>query len=698
MNQISFEYPAYFLALAVILSLLATAILYYQSRQFGDRPFGHKLILASLRTLAFFLLFVLLMNPVSRFFKNEVKKPELIVALDESLSMVAEDSSWISDYANLEEQFTSRLSEKYEIQKLSFGQSVRSENRLEFKDRASNYETLFDHIADAADYQQLKGIVALTDGIYNQGRNPVYHPLCNNVPIHTVFRGDSSQPKDLSVQRIYHQEMIFAGDRFGLELDIQASQCASENSSVKLQRWDGSQWLTLEEQKIEIQKAYFFETKTFVINADKPGIFKYRIQLTQIPGEKNLRNNIRDFYVEVIDSRKKVLLYALAPHPDLAAIKSAMEEHKNYEVKIVFSNENLNVDEKTQLVIFHNLPHATRDIQPVLTRLDALKISRAYILGTQTDISLFNQKQDILKISGNNLGSNESQALTDPRFNAFTMEEAYLNQINNFPPLNCPFGQYQLKPSAMVFLYQKIGKVDTEYPLLTFHEDQGVKTMILCGEGIWKWKLNNYIMQNRFDAFNALVSKSLQYSSVKEDRRRFKVIQSKKIYQESEQVIFNAEFFNESYELVNASDVVMKIKSGEGKEFDYNFSKKDRYYELNAGSLVEGDYVYSASTDWNGKKWTADGKFSVQAGNPELDHLVAQPGVLRNLSQISGGKAVQYSEWNILIEELLKDDSNKPVLYSTLEVKPLIDRKWMFVLIFLLLGLEWFLRRYWGSY
>ena len=36
-------------------------------------------------------------------------------------------------------------------------------------------------------------------------------------------------------------------------------------------------------------------------------------------------NNVKDVFVDIIDGRQKILLLANAPHPDLGAIKNAIE-------------------------------------------------------------------------------------------------------------------------------------------------------------------------------------------------------------------------------------------------------------------------------------------------------------------------------------------------------------------------------------
>ena len=59
--------------------------------------------------------------------------------------------------------------------------------------------------------------------------------------------------------------------------------------------------------------------------------------------------------------------------------------------------------------------------------------------------------------------------------------------------------------------------------------------------------------------------------------------------------------------------------------------------------------------------------------------------------------------WNItqtlaVAEKIKANETVKPVIYQTTPTNPLINLKWIFALLALLLAVEWFLRRYFGAY
>ena len=91
-----------------------------------------------------------------------------------------------------------------------------------------------------------------------------------------------------------------------------------------------------------------------------------------------------------------------------------------------------------------------------------------------------------------------------------------------------------VKGNYTAVLNQRIGKVNTESPLLFFTEDGGTKIGFLLGEGIWKWKLEEAKNENAYPLVAELISKTVQYLSVKDDKRKFKVYASKNTFEENE--------------------------------------------------------------------------------------------------------------------------------------------------------------------
>jgi hypothetical protein len=293
---------------------------------------------------------------------------------------------------------------------------------------------------------------------------------------------------------------------------------------------------------------------------------------------------------------------------------------------------------------------------------------------------------------------NESLPEYNANFNVFVLSDEVLESAKRYPPLSCPFGSYVVDPDAHMMSKQKIGKISTEYPMIVCSNKNGQKLSFILGEGLWKWRFNDFVNKQHFNAFYEIISKLIQFTGTKEDKRKFKVTQTKRIFDENEPVLFNAELYNDNYERINVPDVTMDISDQDGSKYTYLFSKKDNFYELNIPTLPSGEFQYHATTLWNGKEHKVTGHFSVRALDFETSNLTADWPLMRSLAEKSNGIAFRMNQFDQLTKQLLDDEQAKPIIYLNQEVKPLLENKWIFLLIFLFLAAEWFLRRLWGSY
>jgi hypothetical protein len=286
----------------------------------------------------------------------------------------------------------------------------------------------------------------------------------------------------------------------------------------------------------------------------------------------------------------------------------------------------------------------------------------------------------------------------NPNFNLFNTQDNLGQDLLAYPPLSAAFGEFTDSGNGQVLLYQRIRKIETQFPLLMLGNENGTKSGVLTAEGIWKWRLFDYLQNQSHEQFDVFFTKVIQYLSVKEDKRKFRVSASANILDENEPVFFDAELYNNSYELINEPDVRMEITDDQGNTYDYTFDKTDRAYRLNAATLPVGNYRFEASVTHNGEQLTYDGQFSVQPIQLELYETTADHGVLRLLSNRTGGRLVYPDQLEVLADSIRAEENIKPVIYQASRTRSAINLRWLFLPILLLLAVEWGLRRYFGSY
>jgi hypothetical protein len=696
--MLSFQYPTWYIIFCAILGAAYAAILYYKDTSFKEQNAWLTRGLAALRWLATTILATLLLSPILKTMTTDIKKPVVVLAQDvsESIGIAIRDTP---QYKANFEALANALGDKYEVRSYSFGENVREGASFQFKDKLTNASDLMKSVYDLYSNQNLGALVVATDGIYNEGSNPLYAAAKLNAPVYTIALGDTTPKKDLLIKKVFHNNIAYLGDKFNVQIDVAASNSTGSNTTLNVSKVDEAGNLSSSQSfPIVINKNDFFFTKEVTLDASQPGVQRFRMSVTAVNGESSTVNNVKDIFIEVLDARTKILLLASAPHPDIAALMEAVSTNKNYTITAATINELKSNVADFDFVVLHQTPSVTNGAEAILSALDNKKIPRLYIVGSQTDTRKLSSIQSLMSFNtdGKN-ATNDVQATLNPSFNLFTLDD-YFSKIPNFNPILAPFGDFKEIGGGQVLYYQKIGKVDTKYPLIMLGESNGVKTGIIAAEGLWKWRLFDFAQHQNHDITDALISKIIQYLSVKEDKRKFRAWTDKTVYRENDPVQFGAELYNNSYELINDSDVSMIITNGENKQFNYTFNKSGRSYALNSGILAVGNYSFKAFTNVGGQKLEAEGRFSVQPIQLELFETTADHSVLRALSSQFGG-AMVYPKDMVSIADSIKVKQNlKPILYTTNKTQTAMNLKWIFFILLTLLSLEWFARRYFGSY
>jgi hypothetical protein len=684
--------------ICVALGIGYSLMLYFRDRTFEDQPTWLRGIMAALRFLSVSVLSALLLSPLLRLTSEEVQEPLVVIAQDLSTSALQNMNNTDSTaYVTGMQEMIQSLKSKYQVYQIGFGENVVDSINWNFNQQVTDIDQAFAYISDNFSDQNLGAVVLATDGIFNRGRNPIYSGFQMKAPLYSIGLGDTTQRTDLLVKHVFHNKIAFLGDRFVIQVDLLAKNLEGRTTTLRLERIDGINRSTIEQIPIKITENQFFTTQEFIIDAEKPGVQRYRVRMAGMEDEITYSNNAKDIFIEVIDGRQKILVLGNSPHPDIAAIKSMLELNENYEVTTAILSEFVGNVNDFDVIVMHQIP-GTSGGKSMLSQINALKKPRLFILGSQSNLTQFNSAQGLLIIQGGNRSGNEVQAIVDPTFNLFKISETLSAQMGRFAPAVAPFGQYTQSPAGQVLAYQKIGNVETQYPLIMMGEDNQIKTGVVAAEGIWKWKLYDYLQNENHDGVQELISKTIQYLTIKDDKRRFRSSPSKNLFMDNEEIIFDAELYNNSYELINVPDVFLVVQNAEGNEFNYTFNRIGQTYQLNMGKFPDGSYRYTAYVDYDGQRRSVNGRFAVQPIQLESFETVADHVTLNRLSENQNGKLFYPNELDQVFSSIQNDEQIKPILYQKIRTRSIIHLKWIFALLLLMITAEWFLRRFFGGY
>ena len=316
-----------------------------------------------------------------------------------------------------------------------------------------------------------------------------------------------------------------------------------------------------------------------------------------------------------------------------------------------------------------------------------------YVAGAQADLPGLNYQEKLVKISGSQQEMQEVFAQPQTAFTNFTLTDSTTRKIAMFPPLLAPFGNYGTSATNGVLFKQKIGSVQTSYPLLAFGDDNGKRIGVLAAEGLWRWQLAEFETYGNHHAIEELFSQAVQYLTANTNSKRFRVYPAKNIFDEGENILINAELYNDALEPVNTPDVKIELKNTQGKSFNFLFSKTGATYQLNAGALPVGEYNYNAGTVLGNHQYNASGQLTIKPLNLELKQSAANHQLLRSIARQSGGQMLQPSQINRLADLIRKNENIKTLVYEDKHYSDIIDLKWVFVLILTLMSAEWFIRK-----
>ena len=648
--------------------------------------------LAVLRFLLVTQLTLLLFGPLIRQIKNSVEPPTIVFAVDNSQSIAEiEDSVSIAGFQDEIIALQKEITDKGYLTEIKTLKGTADGGKINFHESSSNLNEMLQGIQNEFESRNLSNVILFSDGLYNLGNNPAFHPF--NFQISTVGLGDTTQRPDLNLNAILYNKIAYQGNKFPIVVELLSYNLAGKTITVVLER----NKTVLEQKQIMINNQNQFDQVEFLVEAKESGVQRFVVRALPGEGEFITSNNSKEAFIEVIDGKQKILIVAPAPHPDIKAIKNALESNDNYEIVTYIQGINQYIEDKYDAVILHQVPDKKRTYQQILNKIKQEKIPAFIIYGSQSDLNQFNELNGSVRIQPINNQRDNVFPSFNPNFEKFLYEPENIEALNTYPPVKVPFANFIILPQTEIILYQKVGKVTTQKPLLLIQRSVDWSSAVLLGEGIWSWRLNEYANKQTHEAFDEMISKVVQFLTTKEDKRRFKVYPVKNEYLNSEVVTFETEVYNDIYEQTFGHKIDLKITDEQHNTdgFSYVTSEKNTRYRIS--DLENGIYTYLATSVINQKSEQASGTFTVKDLQIETTKLTADHNLLKNIAAQNGGKFYEKNQLAQLQEDLTEQElTNK--IYSSEKYLAIINMKWGFFILIFFISAEWFLRKFHGSY
>jgi len=699
MRDLVLDAPMLQVALALTLVVAAAALLYRIDRGNRHLPAPLRAALGVVRAATLAVLVLLLFRPVLRSTEKSADQPSLLVLQDASRS-ISDDTpdwsttldSWLAGLPGDEGQAGA------DIAAYAFGSDLAEwKAGQSLEDPTTDLSSALDILAGQWAGRPIGAVVLATDGRFNRGRDPELQRLSFGAPVHIVALGDTAFQKDLRIDRVLHNDVAGLGNRFPIEVEVGAQAMA------------GTVGVTLsgsgirQQQEVRLERGGAPATLTFLVEADRPGIRRYTIAVDAVDGEVNLDNNRRDISIDIIERRKRILLTSTAPHPDRGAWANALSGNANYEVVqrpiASLSDSPFPGDEDWDGVLVFGFDPGDGPTRSLFLAARDARIPVGLAIAPDADFDAVRDLGIGLDVRPTREGlTTDPKGTVNPGFPYFAVDDALEDLLLEVPPLVSPFGEISWGAAHTPLLLQRIGGISTEYPLLTVAQTQRGRLMTLLGEGSWRWRQVGYLRTGSHAAFDKMVGQLVQYLTSDPGIDRFRV-DGPRLLDEDERLSFQARVYDATLQPQAGADITLTLRDSVGTEYDFRFSSTaGAGYALDAGRLSKGAYSWTAATDLAGERFERRGTVNIRGIQIERNGRPAEHDRLRRMAESTGGEVFAPDELDRLQDRLAASDRFLPELTWTERLQDLIAWQALLWILLGLLSLEWFARRWAGTY
>lgn len=702
----------------ILMLALASIAFFYYWRTLPPLSTWRRIFLTALRAAGLTVVLFILLSPILQIISKENEKPVVAVLLDNSASMKITDSyGERGDSLQFIRDNLSRINpnDSIELRPFYFDLALRPANQdtPDFKTDGTNIEQSLKAISDSLSGQNLQAIVLVSDGIYNQGANPVLASRRVSAPIYTVMVGDSTMTKDVIVKRLQTNPITYVGKELPVEAVVWQNGFEGENGIITLSQGNRQ----LARKTITFEESGFEQKVELSFTPKKAGDFNYSVQIQSMPGEVTAKNNSKNVRIRTLKSKMQVLVMGGAPNFDRHFLSYFDEQLEDYQFifltekssgnyyELPFNKVNL---DSIDLVVWHGFPTSRSDkeqVKRIFQEVQQRKLPQFWFLSRTTHISALEPYKDLLPFeidSRPNPIENASVRMTSggnlhPVMQLEENETANRLMWSELPPLEIYSG-INLKQGSQLLLQSGGIPVNrnvrqTDVPVLAAYRHGGIKQLVFAGAnfGFWHFQLQEDLSRDKM--MLRFMDRSIRWLVNREDISQIQIQPIQRTFNLGEAVTFSGQVYDEFYQPIQDAEVTVRIKGGDKEMSEEMNLVGGGFYQHAFGGLAEGEYDYTLTAERDGKKiGERSGKFTIEPFYLEYQQTAGNVELMRQLAYRSGGQFYRPAQF---INSFSPASLESRTQYSATEHFLWDHLYWLFVMI-ALFGIEWFFRKRWG--
>lgn len=701
--------------LLVLLAAVGAGALAVLAYRFTVPPVSRvvRTALMLIRGLALFLLFLLIGEPLLSLVYHRFEKPVLAILIDQSRSMTIQDRTGDrkTNLLNiLNAPAFKSMEEKGDLlygvfdTKLHLLKSF-SNDSVSFKGEGTDIGGALKQLKEQTSERNIQGVLLITDGNVTSGSSPLFEAEESGLPVFTIGVGDTSEPHDVVVKKVLANTITYVGNTVPVNVTLKSSGMNNERVEVTL--LDGGKTLDRKTVLLEPGTREYAVPLTFVPDVD--GMKKITVEVSQLPGEVSVQNNKSSFYVKVLKSKMRVVVVAGAPSADVAAIRRALQDDINIEVKTfidrgdgqfyegLLTDQELRAAECLVLVGYPGQRSSTTVIQAIAGAAVSGK-GLLFVLSRTTDVRKLQALQEVLPFNVPLRSGEEAQTFLavpeSQRNNPILRVSSSLDVWNKLPPSFTLDEPFRAKPEDVVLATARVQSSTSTEPLMLSRNVNRSKSLAILCYGVWRWKSYSEGIPGAERILENLFGNSVRWLVTRDDEKPVQVRPSKEIFAGSDPVEFTAQVYDDNYRPMDDAEVSLSVaQKGQSSQLTLTALGNGRF-EGTFDPLPEGDYTYTARTTAGGRQLSEErGSFSVGGLNVEFQETRTNKLLLQQMSARTGGRYFESNDLRQLPQEVSSLPNFRSRDVSLARQFELWNRPWMLGMVVMLFAVEWFMRK-----
>ncbi|MCK4358275.1 MAG: hypothetical protein KAW92_05955 [Candidatus Cloacimonetes bacterium] len=671
-----------FFILAII---SATLVFFYYRKTNPHISTSLKWILGVIRFLFFFIVLILLITPILHFHKRKKQHPFSAIALDISGSMnqmLDNGETKIS----ISKKFISKLEDFHNKKDINY-KIYNFSNGLEDDTLRTDIFLSLNQIQKKEKDQNLSDIILISDGLNHNNNNfPILKEI--NIPVSVVILGENPQYADISIKDIITNNPVYLNTETEIKTIVESNQ---DNQNIIIKLWD-------EDRLVSTKKFPNIQKVDELLLSYKPvsiGFKKMRVSVELEQGyESNLLNNQREFLLNVVKDRVKILILTSQLNWDATFIHRVLKQNEKFTVNLVekrkdgyyFENDNISVFDfliQSDLLIMHNRNKFNLTDKEYNEIRDFVKRGGNLIYIDRIDKKLSDLLPLVESKYKEEINTNillTSNADNYQTFSIIRNGKEMRKLWQELPPIYANF--YSPKKNVEILA---IADLSTQNPVIVLSSYFNGNVLMFAGNDFYRWKMWEDIENEWFDEFfNSIVNWFINTDI----RKRFLCTTNKLQYMEGEPVDFSALIFDEKMNTISRQDILLKIKKADEIIEKYLTEKNNKYITTIDG-LGKGKYNFQAECVLGNNLITSKGEFLIESIPLEESSTGINKSFLTFIASQTDGKIIETEED---FEQLLTLQREQKQVISTNELE--LWKKWYIpVIAIFLISLELFIRK-----